>query len=157
MTLTPLVVQGGSVPGLSPAYSTMPTGNARVSAHGQFLVPAELSGPGITSGDVAPVELTGSASALGIAAMTGDMAFGAPAGFIVSIQSSNAAVTDSGSASVVVTITDPDTFDSTTAYWLATLRPQPDNPQHACAVPESETTPHTGATISSTLGLPRSP
>ena len=118
VVLFPLLVQDQPVPGLPAGYTAAPAGNAYVNARGVLLIPAQLSGPGIVSGNNSTVELTGSISALSVVSQDGMTVPGAPSGDIISTQASNAMPTNSGAATVSITVTDPVSFNSNSAFWL---------------------------------------
>ncbi len=153
VTLSPLVFDGGPVPGLAPAYSASPDGNPRIGTSGVLLIPVELTGPGIVSGENSTVLFTGSSSSL-FAVAAGGMAIpGAPPGSIVSIQSTSSSPSDSGASIVSITLTDPNTFDSTSAFWLGSRSAAPTTPAtplRLYGAGDTAPAPMAPATISST-------
>ncbi len=157
VTLTPVVVEGVAVAGLPAGYMAVPIGNARIAANGVLLIPASLSGPGIDPMQPASVELTGSGAMLSVVMSDQMVIPGAPAGFLVSMQTLGAMTTSNGSATAAIMLTDPNTFDSTTAYWLGMRganQTVAGTPLRIFGLGDAAPAPLVNATISSVLGLP---
>lgn len=118
VSLFPILSDTRPIPGLPAGYTAIITGNARISARGTLMIPVELDGPGIISGENSSAILTGSPAALSVVARGQMFVPGAPAGSIVSLQSANSAAIDAAACSLSITLTDPDTFDISSAFWL---------------------------------------